>query len=356
MLKQTLQYFNIYKKQQAPFMHEQLLAWTKHRPLEGLSLVHNIPVVANTLLKIACCVAAGAKVTVVNPSFMTAKPEAISALQQDGIRYEPELSHLKGESFDLYLDCNAETYQALGAPRIGAVELTASGDYFYRSEKLSFPVISIDPTFTKQLETIFGTSESAGQALKKLSNLNLANTRWLVFGFGKIGRGVAHYCLKHNIPVCIADINPAARQAAVSFGITAIDPNDHALIQQQLAIANVIITATGKHAILNHYPKAWFANKTLANLGAHDEFGEQFAEEEVLNQKRPINFILDDPTPIIYIDPVFYAHNIAAIELLQSNLTPGVTKLSHLQDTKIIDQWCEAHQFSQEDMMRWFMK
>jgi hypothetical protein len=43
-----------------------------------------------------------------------------------------------------------------------------------------------------------------------------------------------------------------------------------------------------KKAIMNKYPKTWFTDKILANLGVYDEFGPQFSTEEVLNHKCPL--------------------------------------------------------------------
>lgn len=98
----------------------------KNLPLIGFTILHNVPLVENTLLKIACLVVSGAKVTVTNPSFMSARATAIAALQNDGITYVENIHSLRGTSFDFYLDCGAELYQALGRPRLGAVELTPS--------------------------------------------------------------------------------------------------------------------------------------------------------------------------------------------------------------------------------------
>lgn len=80
---------------------------------------------------------------------------AINALNNAGIRFVENLQSLNGEEFDLYFDCGAELYQNLGAPKIGAIELTGSGDEFYRQQTLSFPVVSIDRKLAKQLETVF---------------------------------------------------------------------------------------------------------------------------------------------------------------------------------------------------------
>lgn len=47
------QYFNHYPVKDAPFMHHQLLDWSHERPFAGIRVLHHVPVVPNTVLKIA---------------------------------------------------------------------------------------------------------------------------------------------------------------------------------------------------------------------------------------------------------------------------------------------------------------
>ena len=79
-----LKYFHDYPQSNAPFMHQQLAEWTATRPLAGLRVLHHVPVVPNTLLKIACLIEAGADVTVTNPSsFCKANPTAVASLDEN---------------------------------------------------------------------------------------------------------------------------------------------------------------------------------------------------------------------------------------------------------------------------------
>ncbi|MCE3044806.1 NAD-binding protein [Legionella sp. 16cNR16C] len=349
-------YFKIYTKEAAPFMHQQLEEWKITKPLAGLRVVHHVPLVPNTLLKIACLIAGGAEVTVTNPSsFMTAHPEAVDCLKQAGIRYTENLSQLRSETFDLYFDCGAELYQALGKPGIGAIELTGSGDLIYRNQELDFPVISIDHSLTKQLETVFGCADSCHSAISQLLGINTVNKSWLIFGFGKIGRGVAYFCAQNKAAVVAVDICENQRRSARQLGIEAINPLDKQTLHQAIQNAEIIVTATGSKAIMNAYPHDWFSGKILANMGVYDEYGAGFGEEEVLNQKKPVNFVLNDPTPMKYIDPEFYIHNIAALTLLSENLSQGVHGPTKDLDNRIIEDWCKYHSFHLEIINKWFV-
>ncbi|WP_058475967.1 NAD-binding protein [Legionella steigerwaltii] len=347
-------FFQKYPKTEAPFMHEQLIEWRDTRPLAGLKVVHHVPLVTNTLLKIACLLEAGADITVTNPSdFCYAHPQAVSCLNEAKIRYIEDPHSLVGETFDLYFDCGAQLYQFLGKPRMGAIELTGSGDQLYRQQVLDFPVISIDRTLTKQLETVFGCAESSHMALAQLTGINPAETSWVIFGFGKIGRGLAYFCIQNKVPVVIVDPNKQQRNLAKNLGINAIDPQDFSNLERALIEANVVITATGKKAIMDDYPHSWFSGKILANLGVYDEFGPHFSDDEVLNHKMPVNFVLNDPTPMKYIDPEFYIHNLVALTFLKEKLTYGVHGISSALDNSMIQRWCAYHSFPLDTINAW---
>src|SRR5258708_1950548 len=118
--------FLLYPQTKAPFMHKQLAEWQISRPLAGLKVLHHVPVVPNTLLKISCLAAAGADIIVSNPSFMSAHPETVAALRKANIVYIENIAQLNNHIFDIYFDCGAESYQILGKPRLGSVELTAT--------------------------------------------------------------------------------------------------------------------------------------------------------------------------------------------------------------------------------------
>ncbi|VEG92061.1 adenosylhomocysteinase [Legionella spiritensis] len=352
-------YFACYGAKDAPFMHEQWLKWRELQPLKGLTGLHCVPLVPNTLLKIACLVAAGMEITAVNPECLRndtpSCQRAVACLESSGVRYVADCYDLRQQRFDIYFDCGAELYQKLGRPAIGAVELTGSGDDFYRRQTLDFPVVSIDRTLTKQLETVFGTAVSAALAIEALTGYNPAEKSWLIFGFGKIGRGLACYCQKYAVSFTVVEPCPNACRAATALGIACISPLDKKAVAEAVSRSDIVITASGKKAIMDEYPVEWFENRILANMGIYDEFGARFCKERVLNHKAPLNFVLEDPTPIQYMDPEFYAHNLAALDLLEGDRRPGVYDLSLIQDNTIIRQWCQYHRVSDKDIQKWFI-
>ena len=55
----------------------------------------------------------------------------------------------------------------------------------------------------------------------------------------------------------------------------------------------------------------------LVNMGADDEFGPDIPPERAVNRKRPVNFMLPEPTATRYIDPTLALHNAGILELMR---------------------------------------
>ena len=348
--------FEKYPQSKAPFLYKQYAKWADIKPLSGLRLLHHVPLVQNTLLKIACLVSAGADVVVTNPSCVRACPEAIAMLAQDNIEFVIDMHSLKRESFDIHMDCAAELLDGFKPPLIGTVELTGTGDMLYRKSKPSFPVISIDRSLTKQLETVFGMAVSALLSLQHITRQAMTDKVWVIFGFGKIGRGIAYCCKRHGIRAIVVDITEEAKNKATELNIEYVDACDFLAVEAALNKSDVVITATGVASALSAYPKSWFQGKMLGNMGVLDEFGDQYAPDEIFNNKQAMNFVLEDPTPVEYVDPELFLHNEVALDLIHLPLACGVHDITQERDSMMIEQWCQYHQVERNDIESWFVQ
>ena len=82
----------------------------------------------------------------------------------------------------------------------------------------------------------------------------------------------------------------------------------------------VIFTATGHPNVVSKcFDKDAVKATYLLNIGAVDEFGDSYTEDEVFMSKNiPFNFNITPPTGNMYIDPILVAH-VAAIEYMIKN-------------------------------------
>jgi len=82
--------------------------------------------------------------------------------------------------------------------------------------------------------------------------------------------------------------------------------------------AYAVVTATGiAGAVAKRCPPDVFINSPalLANMGVEDEYGEDIPFHRVLAGKSPLNFILEEPTRLKYIEATMALHNEGAAYL-----------------------------------------
>lgn len=327
-----------YRDLEIPFMEKQLHRVKQSKPYQGLSVLQNIPFTRETLIKSEILIEGGADLTITSPSFMNPDPLLISSFIEAGGRFVNQ-EDLGNETFDFHLDCAAELMQRK-SPRIGTVEITGTGTNKYGEAAIDYPVISIDMCEIKNLEGMLGTGEAFVRAFTEITKENITNRAFMIFGYGKVGKGIANYLKREGANITIVDLNATFLNQAQREGFASI----HALAMEDIEKAAesmfCIVTATGRDNVISkNYRAQLFKNKYLANMGVDDEFGFQFTDDEILCQKKPINFFISTPTMIRYLDPVFYAHNLGIDILLYSNLENGLHPFPGFLAEEVVQNW-----------------
>lgn len=319
---------HFYPPSECRVLFRQYANWRRDRPLAGLRILDGTPFFRNTLMKLAVLQAAGAEVTAAY-GYLPFSGEAVELGRTLGLRIEEKPS---GEDFDIVLDCGGCYAQC--RPKYGAVELTLSGLQHYRA--VSMPVFAADSGRIKKIETELGTGDGFVRAMGQLG-YPLAGKRVVVFGYGKVGKGVVRGLLSAGaIPVTI-DLEAADGPNFVSAG-------DAARVVAELKKAFCIVTATGvRHALDGLYPISAFLDHgaLLANMGVEDEFGPGIPEARILNGNRPLNFILSEPTRMRFIDPVMGLHNAGALWLLGGTRPNGCSVPPAEIEDAILKDWEE---------------
>jgi adenosylhomocysteinase len=246
---------------------------------------------------------------------------------------------------DWFLDVGA----VLGRRRIprGAAEVTRTGVLHYLS--IPCPVVSADDCRSKRIEGFFGTGEGFLRAWRKLRpDEPLEGRSVVLFGFGKIGRGIAHRLRRLPLDVTVVEADDAAQQRARRDGFACISARPEPRLEQALAAADIVISVTGRPGVISAtYPPAWFRHgrPVLVNLGAEDEFGPSFGDEEILGGRElPLNFHLDQPTLNRYVDAPLAAHLLALEALTRDpdRWPVGVHPLPREMDAWVIGSWRAA--------------
>jgi adenosylhomocysteinase len=338
-----------FNKKEMPFLSAHLDQVVKHRPYAGLRLYHNIPLTLSTFLKIEVLLRGGAEVIVSNVNQLQSSPLLTKQLIDAGLTVDLEKKQV--DAIDVYLDCVAEMVN-FPVPNLGYVELTQTGTEIYKKHQLLSPVISVDDCAIKVLETI-GTGEGFVRAMKEYANFPLNSKKIILFGYGKVGRGIHSMLLKINADVIIVEKKQDVIKALNNYGLTAYHINDIDSINAALKSANCVVTATGcKNLISTHFNRKNFPKDCkLVNMSATDEYGEKFTTQDVLYNKLPINFALKVPTLLKFLDPIFYAHNISIDYFLDKTITTGYNSFPSKEATTIIAQWQNYHDLSINELI-----
>ncbi len=302
-----------YPEQEWPTLLKQAEEWGETRPLAGLRILDATPLYRNTLGKFLPLLAAGAELYVPWRPLLPTAPEVEALLPRFGIHRAA-----KGDKvFDIILDCAGQCNRL--SPTLGACELTRSG--VERYERATFPVFNVDGGSIKRIEAILGTGESFLRAMAQLGYKDVAGHRLLVVGFGKVGRGIVHYALRAGMAVTVADAEDKSAELPQGVGFVHVDDAD--AFQAEFLRSWCMVTATGRESALRRkLDPATVINSPvlLANLGVEDEYSPAIPEARVLNNKKPLNFILENPTLMRFIETTMALHNACALELLTADL------------------------------------
>lgn len=305
-----------YSPEEWPTLRWQAEEWSKTLPLEGLRVLDGTPIYRNTLGKYMALLAAGAEVWVPARPGMPSDAATMHQLEEFGIHRAPRGM----DDFDILLDCSGQFCEL--HPRLGAAELTRTGVHRYVHPH--HPVILADSGRIKRIETVLGTGEGFFRALKQLGHTELKGQRLLIIGFGKVGRGVLHQALKEGMNTTVADVED--KRNLLPEGVRFVDATDTDALNTAILSSWCTVTVTGRISALRRSLKAELIIPSpvlLANLGVEDEYGSSIPEWRVLNRKKPLNFLLEEPTSMRYMETTMALHNACALELLTADLPHG---------------------------------
>lgn len=293
----------------------QKVRWQKSRPLSGAKILDGTPVFRNTLIKYAVLISAGADLTISVGENIPCDRSAVKLAAESGIRVaDPEI--LK-EQFDAVADCAGRHIQVNS--RCGYAELTRSGLEYYKNS--SAPVFSVDSGILKRFETTLGTGESFVRAMNFLGYTDFSGKKILIFGGGKVGCGTAYFSARAGAQVTVADTAPVSPPPQTSL----INAADHDAVCRAIKESWCVVSATGAAGVLADFvPVLKSGDALIANMGVEDEFGKELPDTRVLNNKLPLNFILEEPTRTSYIDPCMALSNEGLKMLLDGRVAPGI--------------------------------
>lgn len=325
-----------------PVLGQLLDRFSRETPFAGQSIVVGHVLVRNSMVVVEGAARGGGEVVLAAAHPSPAEAPVLADLERHGV---PVFSVSEAcQRGDWYLDVGAVLGRAR-RPR-GAAEVTRTGVLHYQS--IDCPVFSADDCRAKRIEGFFGTGDGFLRAWRQFrAGADPAGRHAVVFGYGKIGRGVAHQLRKTGVDVTVAEAGEAALQRASAEGFVALGADPNPALEAALARADVVLAVTGQPGILGRtVPADWLRRNRpdLVNLGAEDEFGPPFTDDEILGGRHiPLNFHLAQPTLNRYVDAPLAAHLLALEALLKDpDLPTGVRPLPEAMDDWVVRTWRSA--------------
>lgn len=335
-----------------PLFREIIEEYSISKPFTGQKIAIAHVLVPNTLPLIISCIAGGAEVKITDCVPPKNDPEVLKLLHSAG--YTVDHKFCDATDFDYAIDVNA--YFLNYPPLKGISEVTRSGIHKYTEQSLTTPVINCDDSIVKMIETFIGNPLAVERAFNQFigpAKQLLRDKKVVVLGFGKIGRGLARVFSEYA-DILVLDVNKSilekARELGFNAGLITEDTNEN---NNFLRDSKVIFTATGHPNVVSKYfDKDAVTANYLLNIGAVDEFGDSYTEDEVFMSKNiPFNFNVTPPTGNLYIDPILVAH-VAAIEYMIKNKIQDteITSFPKILDIELLAKF-ERYNHPVEDMI-----
>ncbi len=151
----------------------------------------------------------------------------------------------------IVLDNGADLVAGLvekGLPALGATEETTTGANRLREElagRVPFPVIVINDSPLKSIvENQHGVGQTVVGGFLQATNLRIPGRRFVVFGYGWCGRGIARYLKSFGARVVVVEPDPIRALEAALDGMEVLE------LEETLSLGEVFITVTGRPGIL----------------------------------------------------------------------------------------------------------
>jgi adenosylhomocysteinase len=129
--------------------------------------------------------------------------------------------------------------------------------------KLGFPIIAVNEARTKHLfDNRYGTGQSTIDGIIRATNVLLAGKRFVVGGYGWVGRGVALRARGLGAHVIVTEVDPLRALEALMDGYEVLP------MAKAAEIGDIFCTATGdKHVIAREHIEVMKDGALLANTG-----------------------------------------------------------------------------------------
>jgi adenosylhomocysteinase len=299
----------------------------REQPLSGNRVAACLHVTTETANLMRTLKAGGADVVLCASNPLSTQDDVAAALVEE---YDVSVFAIKGEDHDTYyshieaavdhkphltMDDGADVIGVLHSARreqlgdiIAGTEETTTGVIRLKAlegeGKLGFPIIAVNEAQTKHLfDNRYGTGQSTVDGIIRATNVLLAGKRFVVAGYGWVGRGVASRARGMGSHVIVTEVDPLRALEALMDGFEVLP------METAAAVGDLFCTATGdKHVVARENMEQMKDGAILANTGhfnveidipalrslaSETRMAREFVEEFTLADGRRLYLIAD---------------------------------------------------------------
>jgi adenosylhomocysteinase len=299
----------------------------QEQPLAGYRIAACLHVTTETANLMRTLKAGGADVVLCASNPLSTQDDVAAALVEE---YDISTFAIKGEDHETYyshieaavdhkphftMDDGADVIGVLHSARreqlgdiIAGTEETTTGVIRLKAleaeGKLGFPIIAVNEAMTKHMfDNRYGTGQSTVDGIVRATNVLLAGKKFVVGGYGWVGRGVASRARGMGAHVIVTEVDPMRALEAVMDGFEVLP------MEKAAAVGDIFCTATGDKNVIaaEHYELmkdgAILANTghfnveieipALRKLASESRAAREFVEEFTLADGRRIYLVAD---------------------------------------------------------------
>src|SRR5213082_2962278 len=245
----------------------------REQPLNGYRISACLHVTTETANLARTLQAGGADVVLCASNPLSTQEDVAAALVEE---YDISVFAIKGEDHDTYyshieaavdhkphftMDDGADVIGVLHSARreqlgdeIAGTEETTTGVIRLKAleaeGKLGFPIITVNEAMTKHMfDNRYGTGQSTIDGIIRATNVLIAGKKFVVGGYGWVGRGVASRARGLGAQVIITEVDPLKALEASMDGFEVMS------MEQAAKIGDIFCTATGDKSVIRqeHY-------------------------------------------------------------------------------------------------------
>src|SRR5213080_3562893 len=271
---------------QMPVLAQIRERFAAERPLDGIRIAACLHVTSETANLMRTLKAGGADVVLCASNPLSTQDDVAAALVDE---FEIPTFAIKGEDDETYyshitaavdhkpqltMDDGADVISVLHTSRreqlddiIAGMEETTTGVIRLKAMEadgaLAFPVIAVNEARTKHLfDNRYGTGQSTIDGIIRATNVLFAGSKFVVAGYGWVGRGVAMRAKGLGAHVIVTEVDPMRALEALMEGYEVMTMGEAA------KVGDIFCTATGdKHVIAREHIESMKDGAILCNTG-----------------------------------------------------------------------------------------